>query len=404
MTMTPMTPMTTNFLEKFKSLFEGTEVPELFSIWSGISCLSAMLERRIWVDMNLYTIYPNTYIIFVADSGRMRKGTAIKLTKKLLSKTDPGPRIVAQKITPEALIDSLKVIQVERGLGGPGSKNLLKETCGGIAIAEELMTLLNRDTYERGLGSLMIELWDCPDKYEYRTRNRPPEEIHYGHLSLLGATTVHALREVVPIQAMGDGFSSRVLFVYVDKPAPPVPRPVTLPGFKKIEEELVLHLQKLSSLQGEVKFTSEAEQFFDDEYRRFYNSPLYSDAQFQAYASRRDKHLLKVAMCLMAAEDQSMVLTPQHLEGARVLLQILESNMRPVFDRIAMTESGSLTDEVYKSIASAKARTMTRADVLQKFGNRMSAQDLAKIIETLVLAGRIRMDTSAGKVIYKLGE
>lgn len=384
-----------NFLAKFRSLFHGTEVPERFAIWAGVSCLSAMLERRIWVDMNLYTIYPNTFIIFVADAGRMRKGTAVKITKKLLSKTDPGPRLIAQKITPEGLIDALRIIRSDN------PKELLKETCGGTVIAEELMTFLNRDSYERGLGSLMIELWDCPDKYEYRTRNRPIEEIHYGHLSILGATTVHALREVVPIQAMGDGFTSRVMFIYVDQPAKPVPRPIQSATFKQTEEELVLHLQKLATLQGEVTLTPEAGEFFDIEYRRFYYSDFYNNPQFQAYASRRDKHLLKVAMCLMAAEGEGMLLEPHHLNGAKILLEDIESNMQPVFDRISMTESGSLTDEIYKAI-SVNGKQLTRAEVLKRFGNRINAQDLAKVIETLVLAQRIKMDTAAGSVIYRI--
>src|SRR6266850_6399542 len=115
-----------NFLRKFVSLFEGTEVPERFATWAGISCLSAMLERRVWIDMNLYVIYPNMFVVFVADSGRMRKSTAIKVTRKLLSRTDPGPRMIAQKITPEGLIDALRVIRTDN------PKELLKETCGGI--------------------------------------------------------------------------------------------------------------------------------------------------------------------------------------------------------------------------------------------------------------------------------
>jgi len=235
-----------NFLDKFVSLFEGTEVPELFAMWGGISCISAMLERRVWIDMNIYKIFPNQFIIFVADSGRMRKSTAIKMTRRLLSKTSPGPRLIAQKITPEALIDSLRVIRTD------DPKQIMDETCGGLVIADELVSFINRDTYERGLGGLMIELWDCPDKYEYRTRNREPEEINFGHLSLLGGTTVHTLRDAIPIQAMG-GFSSRVLFVYVDEAPIPVPRPTRKPHFARTETELVDHLQSISKISGEIR-------------------------------------------------------------------------------------------------------------------------------------------------------
>lgn len=385
-----------NFLKKFVSLFDGTEVPERFAIWAGISCLSAMLERRVWLDMNIFTVYPNMFIVFVADAGRMRKSTAVAMTRKLLAKTDPGPRMVAQKTTPEALIDALKVV------GTDGSSNLLKEKCGGIVIANELVSFINRDSYERGLGALMIELWDCPDKYEYRTRNRPPEEIHFGHLSLLGATTIHSLRDAIPLQAMGDGFSSRTVFVYVDKAARPVPRPVQSSTFKKTEQELVDHLQTLAQIEGEIIFSDEAGVYFDEEYRRYYDSNMFDDPQFSAYASRRDKHLLKVAMCLMAAEGEGMILTAQHLVGAKTLLEDVESKMRAVFDRIAMSEGGTVMEEIYNVILSAPERTITRSDLLRKLGHKINAQDLAKNIETLTISQRVKHDTLEGILQYQI--
>jgi hypothetical protein len=328
----------------------------------------------------------------------MRKSTAAAMTRKLLVKTNPGPRMIAQKTTPEALIDALKVTRTD------DATKLLQETCGGIVVANELVTFINRDTYERGLGALMIELWDCPDKYEYRTRNRPAEEIHFGHLSLLGATTIHSLRDAIPIAAMGDGFTSRTIFVYVDVAAPPVPRPRGSSHFKRTEEDLILHLQSLASMQGEVTMDDEAGEYFDNEYRRFYKSSLFDDPQFQAYASRRSIHLLKVAMCLMAAEGGGMVLHQHHLQGAKVLLEDVEGKMRAVFDRISMTEGGSLTEEIFSMIKSAPGGLVPRAAVLRKFGHRISAQDLLKIMETLVVQLRVKADTVDGKLHYKVLE
>ena len=386
-----------NFLKKFVSLFEGTEVPERFSIWAGISCLSAMLERRVWIDMNIFTIYPNMFIVFVADAGRMRKSTAVAMTKKLLTKVDPGPKMIAQKTTPEALIDALK-----SATGGKAGK--IKERCGGIVIANELVTFINRDTYERGLGALMIELWDCPDHYVYRTRNRPVEEIHYGHLSLLGATTVHSLRDAIPLQAMGDGFSSRTVFVYVDRASPPVPRPIQSEKFKQTERELIQHLQTLSTYEGPLTFSDDAIEFFDKEYKRFYYSNLFDDPQFQAYASRRDKHLLKVGMCLMAAENEGKVLEKHHLVGAKNLLEDVESKMRLVFDRIAMTEGGSLTEEVYVSINRSPEKMISRSDLLRKLGHKLNSKDMGGIIETLVIQGRIKLETFDNRMYYKSTE
>lgn len=162
----------------------------------------------------------------------------------------------------------------------------------------------------------------------------------------------------------------------------------------------MLHLQGLATMSGEITFSKEAGEFFDSEYKRFYYSPIYDDAQFSAYASRRSNHLLKVAMCLMAAEGGGMELKMMHLNGAKILLEDVEQHMRTVFDRIAMTEGGTLTEEVYRTVRTA--RVISRADLLKKLGHKMSAQELSKIMETLVLSRRVRMDTEGGQVSYHI--
>ena len=101
-----------------------------------------------------------------------------------------------------------------------------------------------------------------------------------------------------------------------------------------------------------------------------------------------------------------MELLPHHLQGAKVLLEDVESKMRAVFDRIAMTEGGSLTEEVFAAINSASDKDIRRSDLLRKFGHKIGAQDLVKIIETLVLQQRVKIDTgrSDGKLHYKVLE
>ena len=95
-----------------------------------------------------------------------------------------------------------------------------------------------------------------------------------------------------------------------------------------------------------------------------------------------------------------MQLSVEHLTGAKILLEDVEGKMRAVFDRIAMTESGSLTEEFYSCILSAPNKKLARSTLLRKLGHKLSAQDLTKIVETLVMAKRIRLDTVEGVLTY----
>jgi hypothetical protein len=70
-----------------------------------------------------------------------------------------------------------------------------------------------------------------------------------------------------------------------------------------------------------------------------------------------------------------------------------------------MTEGGSLTEEIYSTINTAPDKTMLRAQVLRKFGHKLSAQELLKVMETLVIQQRVKTDTSGdGKLMYKILE
>jgi len=389
-----------NFLKKYVSILEGTEVPPRFSIWCGISAISAMLERRIWLDMGIYHIFPNMFIILVAESGRARKSTAVKATKTLLYAVDPGPKLIAQKITPEALISSLRLVRKE------DKDKKMQQSCGGIIIADELMTLINKKSYEAGLASLLIPFYDCEDKFTYETKSRGTETVDLAHLSLLGASTVNSIRESLPSAAIGDGFTSRVMFIYTNDIPPPVPWTEYSEEKSRTKEELVRYLENLASLKGKVTFTPEAKAFYIEEYERFHgSSDFYENPLLGAYASRRHTHHLKLSMCLMASEDPKTILEKSHLEGAKDIIEEAELHMSTVLNQIVTTDVGDMTEQVYQFISSRSP--VPRSEVVSNFSHRLDAQSLGKILDTLLQGkkakyGKVQVGSDQGQLIYKV--
>ena len=219
-----MTESKENFLRDFANLAKGTEIPPLFALWSGISGVSAILGRRVWMDMGVFTVYPNLFVVLVAGSGQFRKTTSIRLIEKLIRQVDPHPNFISQKITPEALIDAVKIQRT-----GDDS-NLGKEISEGYVLAEELGIFINKKSYEAGMASILIPLYDCADVFEYRTKGRGVEEIRNACFSLLGASTVDWIRDAIPREAVGGGLTSRMIFVFTETP----PEPVAIPSLSLI--------------------------------------------------------------------------------------------------------------------------------------------------------------------------
>lgn len=379
-----------NYLKAYAGLLADTEVPPRFANWCGIASLLAALERRIWINQGTYAIYPNFYMVLVAASGQ-KKSTAINSCARILRRLNPSPNVISQKITPEALIQAIQLVVNE-----PGA--ILKKKNGGIVIADELATFLDRSALDRGLGPILTALYDCTP-FEYATMKRGTEKVEDSYLSILGGTTIELLRNSLPKDAIGGGFTSRTLFVYEES----VPEPVAWIEFDEthadIEQSLVNHLARLMDLEGAIDVTKDAKDYFIHDYKQRYKGGGFrNEPMLQSYENRRHAHLFKTAIALMVAERPSKVLELSHIQGAKILLEDCEQYLPRVIELIVSTDVGSAQQAVFQFIM-AKGGT-TRYELVRHLSNKMDSTEVSKIINTLVEARKIKIDTSGGKLSY----
>lgn len=390
-----------NFLRKFTHLFRDTEVPERFAVWAGISMLSAILERKVWLNSRVGTIYPNMYVVLIGESGRARKSTAIVRGRELLLRADIGIKILPQKTSPEGLISALKAVETK------DTKNLLRERCGGLVIAEEFMTFLNKRSYEAGLSQILIPMWDCNPQFEYQTLGRGIEKINDGFLSIAAAATPQSLRDAIPVNVIGEGLTSRMIMVYSNEEPEPCPWPEMTEMDRTIEGELVSYMQTLASLEGgPLTLDPAAKEFFIVEYTRFFKgSPLFSHPQARPYASRRHVHLLKVAIALMVAEKPQKTIQRDHIAGAKYLLEEgVDNNLIEVFNNVLTTDKGDLNRKVLQTILTSGKEGILRSAILKQFSHRLDSNELKNVLDTLVATHQVKCFTqkTGGGIIYRI--
>lgn len=385
-----------NYLKTYCHILKETEVPPRFAIWCGIASLLAALERRVWINQGIYTIYPNFYIVLVAASGQ-KKSTAVNLAAKLLRKISNGPNVISQKITPEALITAIQCAPEE------GTKVLVTPKAGGIVIADELATFLDRGALDRGLGPMLTALYDCTP-FEYNTKARGIERIEDGYLSILGGSTIELLRSSLPKDAIGGGFTSRTMFVYEELTPAPIPWIDFNQELVDMEQTLVNYLQRVRELEGPILLTSQAKQLYIDDYHaRHKNSSLRHDPFLRNYENRRHAHLFKVAIALMICEEPRQQLELDHIRGAMEILEDAETYLPRVMELLTATDTGHMSAMVLGFIRNSEGHEATRQDVMRQFSNRMNAQELTKVLETLIQAHQIEADISVrGKMVYRL--
>jgi hypothetical protein len=359
-----------------------TEVPDIFSMWCCITGVAACLGRNVWVDMGHFTIYPNLYVVLVAGSARCRKSTAVLMTRKLLSFVKPEVKDFSQKLTTEAFIKALAEYDIEE------DGHTIEKIAEGILIADELGTLIDKKSNETGLTVFLTSLYDNHDSFTYETIKRGKLVVPKSCVSLLGGTTEQWLRETIPIQSIGQGFTSRIIFVYRARPDKFVPFPETTEENKERWNNLINDMSELRSLKGKYEFTQSAKDFYIKEYKAWFRRGLednqtsfLDDSRLSGYAGRRMVILIKIAIIAAASIRDELQITDVDMKIAKDILVNVEKFMPKVMNALTTGVVGDYTKEVLRLIQ--QWRTCSRSKVLQYMSHKLSARDLDVCIETL---------------------
>ena len=171
-----------SWLDTYLDYTSGQESPTAFHEWVGMAILSAMVGRNIYLTRIKYTLFPNLFIILVANSAKCRKSVAISIGMDILKNTKKPPMIFAQKITTEALIQALDFVKHDGG-------------SHGLISASELSTFMGADAVRSGIIPALTDLYDSPKEWTYHTRGRGKETLTNVSLSIIAEIGRASCRE-----------------------------------------------------------------------------------------------------------------------------------------------------------------------------------------------------------------
>ena len=78
----------TGFLrDYFEYARELTDSPEHYHLFVSMGVLGTALGRKVWIPFGLNNIYPNIYLVLLAESSFLRKSTSLTGGKDLLRET-----------------------------------------------------------------------------------------------------------------------------------------------------------------------------------------------------------------------------------------------------------------------------------------------------------------------------
>jgi len=367
-----------DWLKLYLEYVENTEPPILYKEWVAISAIASVLKRKTWLDWGLDSrIFPNMYIVLVGPPGRCRKGTAMAPAALLIRKI--GVKMSASSITREALIKELE------------ESSALDDINGDIVVhssltvnSPELTVFLGQDNKE--MLMTLTDWYDCAGEWEYRTKTQGTNTVTGVWVNLLGATTPHLIQNALPLDAVGGGLASRMVFVYEDRIGKRVPAPFLTQLQKDQAEQLLNELTDISKLNGAFQLTADAMDAWVDWYMNMEKTNPKMPPTFEGYLNRRQTHLRKLLMILSASRSNDMIINVDDFTRALDLLQRTERKMPRTFAGMGSSRN-SQTITILHEYISEKGRVTIKELYSDLYGHVESPQQFQQLLSMLITQG-----------------
>jgi|GEM_PF-2642392 len=389
----------------YLGLMENTETPPLFHVWSLLSAAAACMTRRCWFMAGEIRVMPNQFIMLVGAPG-VRKSTAVNYARKLVTDIE-GIRFAPNstgghlqgfvsamneqkehedeedKAVSDALLEMGKF---NLGAISPDLEDALTPTHvmnrSALYVAEgELTGFLGKkqDTFINFLG----DMWDKSDAMSHIYQiKREKLEVKLPCVNMIGGITPVHITSYLPVEAIGQGFTSRIILVYSAlRKKIPWPEPLdaaTLVKMKKIMRWIFESKEGPFEVGPGVK----------DRIISLYSYRVkIEDARFIHYMERRQSHLLKAAMALCALRMDNTV-TVADIDDAHLLLSLTELSMTEALGEYGLTPMALARTRIGDLLRRSE-EPMTLQRVLMACGSDLSRSDITRALVEMTMAEQI---------------
>lgn len=379
-----------NWLTGYLEFADNTESPVSYHTWCGLGAIAGALQRKVYLKWGHEVIYPNLYTVLIGPSGRTRKGTALGIAKSILKQV-PGVTIA-----PESSPGKQATIMVMKRAGldyVDPTDNKTKRHCSVTAFSEELSVFLGQG--DIAYLSSLTDWYDSKDDWEYESITRGKDTIKGVCFNLVGGTAPDWIQSMIPHEAVGGGFTSRVIFIVEEAKRQIVPEHTMTVRELALEQMLVHDLERIQAMKGEMEMSQEAKKMYVDWYIEQNKNteaghPAVDDPRFAGYNERRATHLRKLLLVASASRGDDLLIIGDDFNMARQLLEGAEINMHKTFGGFGKSRTSDATETVKNFIQ--KMGITTRKMVLQYNYRDMDVQSLTIVEETLRQMGVIRID------------
>lgn len=334
--------------------------------------------------------------MLVGGSGS-RKSTAIKMMRNLLKETGYDT-IAAEQTSKEKFL-----LDLQEGSFGDESTDAEGTISSGNTLwkddSEVRECLIAADEFNDFVRtgnidflSMLGSLWDFEGLYKARVKNSKSVAIPSPTINMLAGNTPDRLATGIPIDAIGQGFTSRLLLVYGERSDKKIAFP---PAPSDAAKQKIL--DKLSQIKNFCRGTATIEPDAEVLLAQLYAlwEPL-QDSRFAHYSNRRFGHLLKLCIIFAAARLSTSV-SKRDVIYCNTVLTLTESFMPRAFGEFGKARNSATINKVLDYIYSSDEKPRTVLEIFKAVSSDLEKMtDLPMILEHLTKSGKIQRVGDSG--------
>lgn len=380
-----------SWLEGFRRYTEGSGAPAIFHKWAGIFCISAALERKVWVNVSRGTTYPNLYIFLVAPPG-VGKGVALTPVSEMLSALDDH-FLASSSVTRASLVDELK--DAERHIidhsQSPPTISFNSLSC----VINEMGVFL--PSYDADFMAFLTDLWDNKGYSERRRTKDLKIKMESVSLQLLAGGTPSYLTSLLPVGAWEQGFMSRVIPVFSAESILVdifQERTFNETSRVKLQDDLI-HIGKL---YGKMKFTAEARDAISA-WHMSGGTPKPDHPKLAGYLMRRTHQLIKLCMIASVSLSDDLVITLDHFAEALDWLIEVEAFIPDIFRAMSSGGDGEVMKETWHfaySLFLKSPKPIAEARLINFIAERLPSHSVMRVLDLMVRTNLLREELLQG--------
>lgn len=360
-----------SWIARFIEATTNIESPALFRKWTAISTIAAVLEQKVWIKTSS-AMYPNLFTFLVAPPGG-GKSRAIDLAHDLIHAL-PDPYIAPTSINAASIIDHL--LECKRVIINLPEAPI--EYHSMSILVGEFGTFMS--SYDDDLMAILTDFYNVRPYGQRRRGGQLKIKIERPSLNLLIGTTPSNLMKFMPENAWGQGFASRILFIYSEEKE-------IVDDFAhektEVPPDLIHDLGIINTLVGQFAVTAE--------YRNAVNAwrelgenlpPKPTHPRLQHYNSRRKEHLYRLSMVSAIDRGNALLLTKDDFNRAMSWLIEAEQQMPRIFSGNSETTDSTVMNEAIHMIGT-RGGVVEEGQLVRFVRQRVPSHSVMRVIEVM---------------------